>query len=238
MSSSTRANPSGQEGGGVPRLPATPLEAAKLLDTAIRLHDGEKESPETDFEMGPFPSVGRIAKTDMPDDRYLAALKRFRTQIAEGLELEYLDSTAMGDKDTNCSWGLCSDRKESWPDATDHVWLDGFIERGRVAPRRLQRWQLCPMDSEADEQGRKAPKSPLGCHARCRIFKGRNDVYSGPRGRKLPRLPSRQEVLSAYDAAITRVEQALEARKAATNKPISEPPSRTPSAPHPSHPIP
>lgn len=85
-------------------------------------------------------------KITLSDDRYLEALKRIRNLIASGFEFKKDYSNEIGNKYTYCTWGLCSNCKESWPDAEDHLWPDQFIERGRVAPLYFEEYQICPFD--------------------------------------------------------------------------------------------
>lgn len=103
----------------------------------------------------------------LPQDRYLAALGRFRTRIAAGVPLTYEDSDASGDKYSRCSWGLCSDDKEAWPDADDHLWPEQFRKRGRVAPRYRKTTQGCPLDRRV---GMEDEDNMRGCFHSCRIF--------------------------------------------------------------------
>lgn len=103
---------------------------------------------------------------NMPDDRHLIALKRIRQQIADGLELNSVDSNDIGNKYTHCSWGLCSGNKEQWPDAEDHLWPHEFKTAGRVAPKYQKNHQHCPFDSNQSDEFRS------GCFWTCMIFQG------------------------------------------------------------------
>jgi len=112
---------------------------------------------------------------DMTDERYLVALKRIRGQIVNNSELSYYDDTAMGSKDTSCTWGLCSSFKEQWPDAEDHLWPDQFRDHGRVAPKYKQDGQLCPFDRRDPEER----MTRWGCFYHCRIFHPEKDPPPG-----------------------------------------------------------
>lgn len=126
---------------------------------------------------------------NLSDERYLAALKRIRALIANGINLVAEDSDVMGDKFTHCTWGLCSDRKSHWPDPEDHLWPDQFVEHGRVAPKyRDTDKQECPLCVPHEGSGFK------GCFYRCRVFQ-----------RKM-KTPTREQALRLYDEAIARVE--------------------------------
>jgi hypothetical protein len=135
--------------------------------------------------------AGVMSDISMPDDRYLAALKRQRQRIADGLEFVAIDSEQIGNKFTHASWGLCSEDKEAWPDAEDHLWPDQFRERGRVAPRYREENQPCPFQIAG---------TPMGCFYQCRIF-----TY-GTIGHE-----DRAAALDLYDQRIAAVEGAAPA---------------------------
>ena len=126
----------------------------------------------------------------MPQDRYAVALDRMRERIASGVPLRYFDDTTPGDKDTQCTWGLCAGDKASWPDAQDHLWPDRFLRDGRVAPLYLKTAQKCPMDRR-DLQD----KDMNGCFYTCRVF---NPKKGDPR-------VTQEFALALYDARITEV---------------------------------
>lgn len=127
----------------------------------------------------------------MSDNRYLEALKRIRKSIADGCPLMFCNSDTIGDKHNECSWGLCSDDPQHWPDPEDHLWPDQFVKNGRVAPKYLKVHQPCPMD-------RRMQAGNLdinGCFWTCRIF----------RSKKNPK-PTREQALALYDEAILRIQ--------------------------------
>lgn len=74
------------------------------------------------------------------DERYLRMLEEKREQIANGIELVAVDSETIGDKYTNCTWGLCS--KE----------ING-IHRSKS--------QTCPMQTSDNS---------MGCFFKCLVF--------------------------------------------------------------------
>lgn len=126
----------------------------------------------------------------MPHARYVALLERQRARIEAGLALDYYDDTTPGAKETDCSWGLCSNDKEAWPDPEDHLWPDQFIEEGRVAPRYMTQGQLCPFDTDKTPRGHvRDLGDPSGCFYRCRFFQAKT---LGP-------APSRKRALELYD---------------------------------------
>lgn len=134
----------------------------------------------------------------LSDERYLVALERQKKRIEEGLELELDDSNQRGNKYTHCSWGLCSEDKEAWPDAEDHLWPDQFLDpkRQRVAPKYLDMGtQPCPFDKRMSVQ---RSSTMNGCFFTCRFFR--------PKGQEKP---DRAEALDLYQVAIDRVKRRL-----------------------------
>lgn len=119
----------------------------------------------------------------LPHDRFVAALRRIRQQIADGLELEHEDSEQFGNKFTHCSWGLCSRNKKQWPDAEDHLWPGEFVQGGRVAPRYRTDTDECPFAGPQESK-----TSWVGCFCRCQIFQRK--------------LPSQEYALRLYDQRI------------------------------------
>lgn len=107
---------------------------------------------------------------NMTKDRYVAAMKRQRLRIAQGLILRAVDDTTPGDKSTTCTWGLCSDEKAAWPDAQDHLWPDQFTKDGRVAPLYRKTNQKCPLDRRDN-----AVDDWNGCFYTCRVFSPAKD---------------------------------------------------------------
>lgn len=135
---------------------------------------------------------------NISDDRYLAALKRIRASIESGIPCEPDNSDVIGNKHNHCNWGLCSGRKEDWPNPEDHVWPDQFIKDGRVAPLQRQNHQVCPMDTRMQEiQGDPDINWGNGCFWACRIFKRR----------KRETFPTRDEAIALYDQAIERIKR-------------------------------
>lgn len=116
----------------------------------------------------------------LTDERYFEALIRFRDQIQQGLKLEGWDSDIPGDKDTQCSWGLCSKDPMMWPDAEDHMWPDQFEKHGRSAPNYRTEDQFCPLSQN---------KTTTGCFYDCRFFQGKTRL-------------TRDEALAKYNTRI------------------------------------
>lgn len=119
--------------------------------------------------------------------QYLEALKRFREAIAKGLKLHFFDCEEIGNKDTQATWGLCSRKKNMWPDKETHMWPDDPRDQNSdeiYGIKYLGKDQLCPMDKREKVDG-------MGCFYSCKIFQG-------------PR-PSREEALKLYDLKIERL---------------------------------
>ena len=129
--------------------------------------------------------------TRLSNDSYKKVLVRLRDRIANGLELNAKDSTDSGNKYTECTWGLCSDEKQTWPDAKEHLWPDLFLKDGRVAPRYRTTEQLCPMDTR--EPGGDEFAMLQGCFYTCKVFsRGKNP------------LPTREQTIKFYDYRLTQ----------------------------------
>ncbi len=119
----------------------------------------------------------------MSNARYRMALVRMRARIADGLPLTHDDSSTVGDKYTICSWGMCSNDPEQWPDAGDHTFPVDFMDDGRVSAER-QCDQLCPLQVTH-------PKARAwGCFYECRVFQ------------PTCRTPTREVALKLYDERI------------------------------------
>lgn len=121
----------------------------------------------------------------MVREQYILQLERFRKRIAEGAPLETADSEEIGDKFTLCSWGLCDDSAEMWPEKELHHWPHSFLTEGRTAPLRVGHGQKCPMDK------RETGDRSFSCFFHCRVFQG-------------PK-PDQQEALRLYDLCLDRM---------------------------------
>lgn len=131
----------------------------------------------------------------LSNERYLAFLKRVKAQIENGLKLEYIDSTDIGNKYTHCSWGQCSCSRVQWPDKEDYLFKRDYEEteyqkeigiespKSNISIKYHKENQLCPFDKR--ESG-----SPDGCFYHCRIFQNN--------------LSSREEALQLYDIRIEK----------------------------------
>lgn len=131
--------------------------------------------------------------TFLPHPRYIAALKRIRDLIAKGIKLDFWDDDTIGNKDMECTWGLCSGQKEAWPDAEDHLWPDQFLKEGRVAPLYTKDYQVCPFDRRTSAE---AKKDGNGCFYTCRFFNPK----------KSDKQPDQKEALELYSKIIQQQE--------------------------------
>lgn len=134
------------------------------------------------------------AATYLSKPRYVEALKRIRKLIVQGTTLHACDDTTPGDKSTTCSWGLCSEAKEAWPEAVDHLWPHEFLKSNRRAPKYLRAGHLCPIDSRDPVS---AKQDLNGCFHTCRVFQSTGTT---------PR-PSRATVIEWYDLRINQFSQ-------------------------------
>lgn len=114
---------------------------------------------------GAHPSIRVNVLRKLPLDHYILALKRIR-DLVPSRPLFAADCTASGAKSTECTWGLCSEEKEAWPDAEDHIWPLEFEKAGRVAPLYRKGEHRCPLDRRNGEQS-----MTNGCFHTCRVFK-------------------------------------------------------------------
>ncbi len=128
---------------------------------------------------------------EMPDELHLKSLKLIRELIANGEELIYYDDTTPGNKHIECSWGLCTDSKEAYPDPEMHLWPDQFTNNGRVAPKYRKKHQMCPFDTRNH-----STVTGSGCFWTCKIFR---------RKFKKPEI-SKEYALEVYDSLIERFE--------------------------------
>jgi hypothetical protein len=131
----------------------------------------------------------------LTDTQYLLALERLRAYIAESSdELVAWDSEYVGDKDTECSWGLCTCRPEQWP-ADTRLWPDRELTYdGRVYGVKYRApGQNCPFDRQGFDNVTR--DTPHGCFYRCRVFSPEDGEAR----------PSRDEAIQLYDTMIARL---------------------------------
>jgi hypothetical protein len=159
------------------------------------LHCGETFI--TDKIFGRHENCPRDTGLYMPWNTYLAVLCNLRDEIKNGAALSYWDSEAIGDKDNECTWGLCTKSKDVYPDPDMHVWPWQFEAQGRHAPKYRQAGQHCPMCHDWQDQAFGKPKweaQGTGCFYSCRLF---TPNYEGQ--------PSRERAIALIDQCIQQV---------------------------------
>lgn len=134
----------------------------------------------------------------MSPELHLMSLKLLREIIASGISLGYYDDTTIGSKKTECSWGLCTESKEVYPESIMHIWPDDFEKHGRIAPRHRDENQKCPFDVRPIEE-----KDMNGCFWYCQIFQ---------RKKRKQRI-TREYALQLFDEEIERYEASIEKAK-------------------------
>lgn len=154
-----------------------------------------------------------MSDINLTDDRYLAALRRIRANIAARSPFTSDDDDTIGNKHTECSWGLCSHRKEDWPCMEDHLWPNQFREQGRVAPLYRKKHQLCPFDRRMTAGTVDDLAMSQGCIYTCRIFRPKKD----------PKM-TRELALELYDQAIERILKYKHVSEASDGNVTPEPP--------------
>ena len=168
-----------------------------LKDRPKRVHvprPGRNEEFDFTTETGARPDIQCNVPNHLSVERVIAALKRIKKAVHDTLKLDGDDCTMVGMKHTECSWGLCNDTPEMWPDAKDHLWPYEFLNTGRSAPL-YHGAGTCPMDKRRywNKQG-KPNESVQGCFYSCRFF-GR-----GPK-------PKREEYLKMIGERIAELER-------------------------------
>ncbi len=96
------------------------------------------------------------------DESYFKTLAELKRRIEAGVPLDYYDDTTPGDKNTECTWGLCDDKIQALQ--------DGVYRR---------HYHVCPQDgrffTETGERNQVVPEElASGCFWKCLIFKGRH----------------------------------------------------------------
>lgn len=130
---------------------------------------------------------------EMGEGRFQEALRRMRRRIADGLELELIDSRTPGERVTCASWGMCSRDPDQWPSEDDNLFPADFVRSGRVVPRDLPETGRCPMDLADPDDASVQILGRVGCFHRCLLFQGAHQDQ--PERIRL-------HVLNRYDATI------------------------------------
>lgn len=136
---------------------------------------------------GAHPSIQINTLNKLPRARYIAVLTRVRNAIAKGRKLVAYDDETPGDKSTSCSWGLCHESAETWPDAQDHTFPKDFEKYKRISP--LSAPGKCPMDKRETLGG-------SGCFWTCRVFQA-------GKGKR----PTREQAIALYDDVLAALQK-------------------------------
>jgi hypothetical protein len=108
--------------------------------------------------------MSRQKQIYLSDSQYINALKRLRVIINRDNKPTGFDSTDIGAKDTQCTWGLCRHDKVLWPEPKDYLWPEDV---NRVVPKYRRSHHKCPLDQCFEAKSG-------GCFYTCAFFqKGR-----------------------------------------------------------------
>ncbi|WP_334033926.1 hypothetical protein [Burkholderia cepacia] len=135
-------------------------------------------------------------KLYLSDERYIAALMRFRQRIVDGREYAAHDDDEPGAKSSGCTWGLCSEEPGDWEKPIDMLFPE---MKHRHSPKYREDRHLCPLDMRTPSQ-----ELMNGCFYTCRAFQ-----------RKSWRKPlEREAVIKLYDQRLREADTILTARGA------------------------
>lgn len=108
----------------------------------------------------------------LPDDRWLAFLKRLREYVKSAPYFED-DCSESGHKHIHFSWGACCDDPKLWPDQKDLIFPKRELIMGKVDPLYRTENQLCPFDKRDKPWDIDKDGCVKGCHYTCRVFNRR-----------------------------------------------------------------
>lgn len=126
----------------------------------------------------------------LTDAQYLATLERLREAIVKGMKLKFFDDDTIGNKDTQCTWGLCGRSKVIWTDLETHLWPNDPRDLGKpdiYGIKYIENEQKCPMDTRIELN------NSMGCYYTCRVFQA-----------KRRNLPTKEETIKLYDLEIKK----------------------------------
>lgn len=98
----------------------------------------------------------------LTNKQYVEALERLKS-IVKTEKLYYYDDTTPGDKNTECSWGLCWESLKLWPTKDLHLFPKDFPKRS--SPKYTKQYHTCPNDYD--------PNNENGCFYHCKFFQKR-----------------------------------------------------------------
>lgn len=120
---------------------------------------------------GAMPEIRVNEEDHLTRAQIIAVLKNLRVIVARE-ELSGFDDTTLGNKSTQCTWGLCNESKELYPAPEMHIWPFDFLLSGRVAPLRLPGPRFCPLDNRPSDY-------ESGCFYCCAFFQIRKTCFEG-----------------------------------------------------------
>lgn len=96
---------------------------------------------------------------NLTDKQYLKAMISLENLVkSKTLKLQGFDDNFIGDKDTQCTWGLCGNNRDVYSDNNMHLFKD------RCSPKYRLEHHKCPFeDKEHKDQTN-------GCFYRCKFF--------------------------------------------------------------------
>lgn len=159
---------------------------------------------------------GQPINPDMGEGRYQDLLRRQRARVASNEELSMVDSTTIGDKYTEASWGLCCNDKEGYPTAMDQTFPSDFVMHKRQSSRDPPDKATCPFD-RARFKPDPFNMGLSGCFYRCMLFrpvKGQLPIRGG-KVAATARAPTQKEALKLYDDLIAEREKVFGKKKTA-----------------------
>lgn len=99
---------------------------------------------------------------NLTDKQYQIALNNLVFLVKNGLKLDGFDSDTVGDKNTQCTWGLCGENPKVFNTADMHLFPAQLP--GRLSPKYREHHHRCPFEDP------KNGDQISGCFYRCRYF--------------------------------------------------------------------
>jgi hypothetical protein len=99
----------------------------------------------------------------LTDKQYKEVMERLAGVVKSGsIKLNGFDSDAVGDRDTQCTWGLCGENPFVYHSADMHLFPEQLP--GRLSPKYKEKHHRCPFEDPL------ARNQTSGCFYRCRFF--------------------------------------------------------------------
>ena len=106
-------------------------------------------------------------------------------EVVKTKPLRKIDSTTIGNKYTDCNWGICSEDPNVHPEPAMHTFPQDFADHQRISSLPLFAKVQCPM---------RKGKNISGCFYQCRVFQ-----------KNLPN-PSREQAIHLYETIIRNLQ--------------------------------